>query len=79
MVTTENRPHAPNVLVVWVIYERPRDFPTKYVVRRWCGLSPDAKPLLFDSLREARQAIPTGLFRLPQQQQDDPVILETWL
>lgn len=69
-------------LVVWVVYERPLDFPFGYVVRPWisaaghirAGMSVKAK-----TLGEARALIPPGLVRLPRMIGEDPAIFESWI
>lgn len=69
---------------MWVIYERPRDFPNFFVVRRWFirsdngRLDPDRIALLANTLREARACIPEGLYRQPRFDGDDEKIVETW-
>jgi len=67
---------------MWTIYERPRDFPDKFVVRLWECLSVP-RPLdlvgTADSLWGARKLVPPGRFNLGRQPGDDPVITETWI
>lgn len=72
-----------DALAMWVIYERPSDYPESFVVRR---VQVVAGKLLFDktrelrlTLEEARAAIPAGLHNLGRQPGDDPVIREVWL
>jgi hypothetical protein len=67
-----------------VIYDHPRDYPEKWVVRAQTlkgheeiVRSPDCS--LHDSLEEARRALPPGLVRFDRDPEDDPVIRETWL
>jgi hypothetical protein len=71
-------------LVNWVIYERPSDYPDKFVVRRWElrgteEIVPDQECRLADSLEEARGLIPDGLYCVGRFAQDDPCIVECWL
>lgn len=72
-------------LDLYVIYERPDDYPTKFVVRRHSVVSGGrvdvAKDpeMVCDSLDEARKSIPDGLYRLPRYEQDVLSIVETWL
>lgn len=77
---------TPDVLLsVWAIYERPRDFPEHFVVRRWRVLDgrrhpvPDHLAGLATSLEKARGMVPTGLTRLAHQPGEDPKIVETWV
>ena len=72
------------ILDMWVVYEHPADFPDKYVVRRWTIMS-NAPPLasadrsLHDTLDEAREAMPRGLYNLKRLVGDDPAIKEVWI
>lgn len=71
-------------LRIFVIYDSPRDFPGKYVVREQradrSGVSVAAAPLaVVDTLGEARRAVPPGLFRIVRDPSDDPVIVESWI
>jgi len=55
----------------WVIYERPKDHPENFVVRRWTigagVVVPDKECVLADTLEEARSHVPKGLVRFPRQ------------
>lgn len=68
---------------IWVIYDHPRDFPDKWVVRRqWVEqgvIHFDKQAFLVDTLEEARECIPPGLVRFLRSPDDDPVIVESWL
>ena len=66
---------------VWVIYERPRDYPEGFVVRVHYGLFPERACSLVPSLIEARQiAVAAGAsVRLDRMPEDDGPIVETWL
>ncbi len=72
-----------DALIQYVIYCHPQDFPAHYVVRRWVitpgHCDPERVACLCRTLEEAR-AIPDdlGLYCLPQQAGDDPVIVEVW-
>ena len=70
-------------LRVWVIYgPTTSDHPGKWVVRLQIAAEgvvlKDPHCSLHDSLEEARDAVPAGLYRMGRQQEDDPVIEETW-
>jgi hypothetical protein len=70
-------------LAMWTIFASPRDYPGKYVLRRFLigpdGCTPDAAPLaVVDSLVEARRALPRGLFRQERDAADSPSVVETW-
>jgi len=66
---------------IWVVYDRPRDFPTSLVVRIWYGEVADPGGALYPSLPHARAAILNagGSVKLARHPEDDPCIAETWL
>lgn len=70
------------MLEIWVIYENPTDYPGWWVVRRRCVGNGetviDPAAILCYSLDQARSVIPQGLVCFPRDQNDDPVIVETW-
>jgi hypothetical protein len=68
-----------DALDLFVVYDHPRDFPEKFVVRRWQGIVPTAEFALADSLEEARAKVPGDCVRIDRNPADDPAILETWL
>lgn len=70
------------LLAMYVITFNPSDAPGKYVVRAWIGGGQDHGPtklhIVCFSLDEARAYIPQGLVCWPRQDNDEPVIVETW-
>lgn len=75
-------------LEMFVIYENPKDYPGKFVVRRWTvgqgGPIADPEPLAIENtVHEARGFLPRDathpLYRLEPQPNDDPVIREVWI
>lgn len=73
-------------LVMYTIYDRPKDYPLGVVIRRWRATKaspepvPDETPFrLCISVQEARQYIPLGLVCFRRAETDDPCIVETWL
>lgn len=74
-----------DTLEMFVVYENPRDYPGKFVVRRWpnCLVPqpvPEAVPMIVcDSLDVARAAVPSWAVRLERFPDDDPAIREVWL
>lgn len=71
------------VMTQYVIYERPRDAPEHFVVRRWLIVG-GAEPIprehtLHATLEDARKAIPPGLIRFVRFPDDDPAIVEVWI
>lgn len=72
------------LLDLWVIYERPRDYPQGFVVRRWEVTPgeperPDAVALYAPDLFAARCLVPPGKFNLHRQPEDDVAIREVWM
>lgn len=72
-------------LYQWVIYEKPKDYPSGFVVRRWlistegdCGIYPERLALYAASLLEARALVPAGLYCLARSPEDDACIVEVW-
>jgi len=71
---------------MWVIYERPSDYPDGYVARR-CYAKSDGGILMSRtefftgaSLDEVRaQLAPFHLHRIKRDPRDEPQIVETWL
>jgi len=69
-------------LDMWVIYERPSDFPDSYVARlfRITGhAEPSPLAHIAETLQEVRKAIPPGLVRIDRDPLDEPQIVEIWL
>lgn len=71
-------------LAMYVIYDRPRDYPDKIVIRKWI-IGPELKPLptrfitLHDTVDAAREALaPLRLYRQERDPADDPVIVDVW-
>jgi hypothetical protein len=67
---------------MYTIYDHPRDYPEKFVVRRCVVMATGEIEHLdgyaCDTLEQARALVPPGLFCQPRQTEDDPVIVETW-
>lgn len=63
----------------FAIYDHPRDYPDHFVVRRWVGDVPTCDFAIADTLDAARAEVPDGLYRIPCQIADDPVLVEVWL
>jgi hypothetical protein len=74
-----------NALPIWVIYEKPLDFPNSFVVRRQWATTPitfDKDFILAPSLAQARAALCAkvpGLVCIQRDPSDDPCIVESWL
>lgn len=69
-------------LTMFTIYERPKDYPRHFVVRKWTSTAGEPSPgecQLADSLDEARKLVPWQCIRLDRMAADDPFIVETWI
>lgn len=74
-------------MTLYTIYDHPRDFPKNFVVREWVvGRDNKTYPeyslnrWLYDSLEEARKPLKErGLVCVQRDENDDPVIVETWM
>lgn len=75
-------------LSLYVVYNNPRDFPGKVVVRRQVArvsnlgpsISPDIAPTaVCETIEEARRHLPYGVTNIGRQDDDDPVIAEVWI
>ena len=67
------------VLTMWTVYDHPRDYPDKWVLRAWDMPGGRRETVeTADTLEEIRAKIPPSLFRAPRNPGDDPAIYETW-
>jgi hypothetical protein len=71
-------------MVLYTIYDHPRDHPAHFVVRghevlRSGGSRPMQGYVLTSTLEEARSQIPAGRYNIGREPGDDPCIVETWV
>jgi hypothetical protein len=71
-------------LLIWVVYERPIDFPNYFVARPQIpeagrGIQRLSAYLRAGTLEELREQLPHGLVLLARHPADDPYIVECWL
>lgn len=68
---------------IFTVYKSPKDFPNKYVVRLFDGKKPLRLVTVKNTLEEARAAIQQGppflYTQIGRFEDDDPVIVETWI
>jgi hypothetical protein len=64
---------------IWCVYQNPRDYPGKFVVRRWTNNMAGAWCHVADSLESVRRVLPRHLNRMDRDGGDDPCIVEVWL
>lgn len=65
-------------LEIWVVYDHPLDRPGMWVARKWILDEPTGITLAAPTLDDLREMLPEGLYMMPRQEGDDPVIVETW-
>ncbi len=68
-------------LVMWVVYDHPKDYPDHFVARKWlAGKTAEATDeiLLDTDLDSLRKQMPPWLYCMPRQPNDDPKIIEVW-
>lgn len=66
---------------IWVVYDHPRDYPDKWVVRVWYGEVSEPDCTVHDSREDARESISSrggGMCFAPYLN-DDPCIAEWWI
>lgn len=68
---------------IYVIYKKPKDYPDKFVLRRWeigdGTVEPKEVVALANTLEEAMKAMPPGMTATGRYASDDPVIVGVWL
>ena len=80
MTYEEARKYLPPI---WTIYENPREYPGKFVVRVWWGEYADTEreAKILDTLTEAREwcVLDGAGAQLARHADDDPCIVESWI
>jgi hypothetical protein len=67
-------------LVIWTIYDHPRDFPNTFVARKFAGARATNDIMVAARLDDIRNMLERmGLVCLGRQPDDDPKIVEMWL
>ena len=70
-------------LTIWTIYDHPRDYPTKWVLRPYRIVGGNVTIVgeaeTADSLEAIRAKVPRWCVRLLRDPSDDPVIVERWV
>jgi len=71
------------ILSIWTVYDRPKDYPTGFIARRFACTALGPCPTLdawageLEQLREGLNQ--AGLVRMQRHPDDDAKIVETWL
>lgn len=77
--TVDSSP-LPEGLLIWTVYNRPRDWPSWYVARMFANDKPTGNLLLCRDIDVLRDELAGwGLVPMERSPGDDPVILESWL
>lgn len=71
--------HKIKQIPIIAVYNHPTDYPDNFVARLWIGNKPSRYVVLCNNIDELRQSIPPWMQKLMPADQDDPVIIETWL
>jgi len=71
-------------LPMWVVYDHPSDYPQHFVARQHvvgsAGQQPTDRMMVSSTLESVRVALANmGLVCITRSDEDDPVIVETWL
>ena len=73
----------PEQFHVWVIYDRPKDYPDGHIARLWTVTKDEIKATeetVTGTLEHMRQVFAAkGLVHLDRMEGDDPIIVETWI
>jgi len=65
---------------VYVIFDKPSDFPAFFIIRAWYGMTPYPEVKCFETLEMARDFVTKkGRYCLGRQKADDPCIVEVWI
>ena len=64
---------------IYVIYKHPMDYPDKFVARKFIFDQPTEEVILENTLEKLREKLPFGLTCVERYENDDPVIVETWI
>ena len=61
------------------VYHKPKDYPNHFVARLYDMREPTKYIIVKDSVEELRELIPFGMIFFDRDQQDDEVIVETYI
>lgn len=70
---------ASGALRLYVIYERPVDYPDVFVIRVWENEEPGEIVAIGNTLEEVRSQLPPGLYNLGRENEDESQIVEVWV
>lgn len=65
---------------IWTIYDHPKDFPNNYVARCFVNGRPTDSLIIYPEIQPLRDLFEgMGLVCMPRDENDDPVIVESWI
>lgn len=72
------------VMIMVAVYKNPHDFPHKYVGRVWFigkgkHWASNDMYVVRDTIEEVRAAVPKWMTRLGRSEDEDPVVVETYM
>ena len=69
------------VFPIWVVYDKPRDYPRHFIARLWDGMTntPTETFIIGPDLMAIRDTLPAGLACMGRLDADDVCIVEVWL
>lgn len=73
-----------DALVMWTVYDHPSDFPNNIVARKILITAGEVKftseVILSNNIERIRRGMhQLGFTQLPRNEDDDPIIVETWV
>lgn len=75
----DSAPWAASLVPLIVIYERPMDYPDRFVARLWATSTPTNYVAFGESLEEVRKSVLPGMRNIGRNGKDDPCIVEVWV
>ena len=61
------------------IYNKPDDYPYRYIARLYNGIEPTDKAVTAETLQEIREKIPNGYTKMPRYEKDVLSLVESWI
>jgi hypothetical protein len=80
--TLKSQQSAADNLMVWTIFDHPRDYPAGFIARKFVvsngKVHPTEEALQGETLESVQKQLPPDLFCLGRSPDDDPKIVESW-